>query len=337
MPGPFTIACVVAAAALLCAGLIHLLWPVLRLYAMARPNARSSHATPTPQGGGIAVVTATLVVAAAALYAAGSAFDLRATALLAAATVLIAATGAVDDVVTLGVAPRIALQGIAVALMLWALPDQLRVVPVLPWWIERALMLLAGLWFVNLANFMDGIDWMTVAEVLPIAACVALLGYLGAMPPEPAVAALTLAGAILGFAPFNKPVARLFLGDVGSLPVGLLLAWMLVTLAGSGHLAAALLLPLYYGADATITLARRIVRREPFWEAHRSHFYQRAVDGGASVQGTVQRVFAVNVALAALALATVLIPGRAIGPIGLACGVVLVGALLRSFARHGRQ
>ena len=66
------------------------------------------------------------------------------------------------------------------------------------------------------------------------------------------------AAALIGFAPFNRPVARIFLGDVGSLPIGLLFAWLLVLLAGNGHLAAAVILPLYYLADATLTLLRRM-------------------------------------------------------------------------------
>ncbi len=96
--------------------------------------------------------------------------------------------------------------------------------------------------------------------------------------------ALALLGAILGFAPFNRPVARLFLGDVGSLPIGLVLGWLLLILAVSGHFAAALLLPLYYLADcnhharhAHLSGARAV------WQAHRSHFYQRAVAGGLTV------------------------------------------------------
>ena len=86
---------------------------------------------------------------------------------------------------------------------------------------------------------------------------------LGALPGDAALVALALCGAMVGFAPFNRPVARLFLGDVGSLPIGLLLGWLLILLAGSGHLAAALLLPLYYLADATITLLRRSANGEP--------------------------------------------------------------------------
>ena len=81
-------------------------------------------------------------------------------------------------------------------------------------------------------NFMDGIDWMTVAEVVPVSAGVVLLGAIGTAPPLAVLVALAMLGAIIGFAPFNRPVARLFLGDVGSLPIGLLLGWLMLLLAG---------------------------------------------------------------------------------------------------------
>jgi UDP-N-acetylmuramyl pentapeptide phosphotransferase/UDP-N-acetylglucosamine-1-phosphate transferase len=120
-----------------------------------------------------------------------------------------------------------------------------------------------ALWFVNLVNFMDGLDWMTVAEVVPITAALAAIGFLGYLPWQDAVTSVALCGAMLGFAFFNRPVAKLFLGDVGSLPIGLLLAWLLIVLAASSGRAAAILLPLYYLADSTITLLHRAANREP--------------------------------------------------------------------------
>jgi UDP-N-acetylmuramyl pentapeptide phosphotransferase/UDP-N-acetylglucosamine-1-phosphate transferase len=151
---------------------------------------------------------------------------------------------------------------------------------------------------------MDGLDWMTVAEVVPITGAMIAVGSLGEFPVSATIVAAALCGAMLGFAPFNRPVARIFLGDVGSLPIGLLLGWCLLQLAWSQHIAAALLLPLYYLADATVTLLRRLVRREPFWAAHRSHFYQRATDNGFTVLRVVSEVFALNVGLAVLAIAS---------------------------------
>jgi UDP-N-acetylmuramyl pentapeptide phosphotransferase/UDP-N-acetylglucosamine-1-phosphate transferase len=322
-------------AALLCVGLIVLLHPVLARYALAKPNSRSSHRVPTPQGGGIAVIAATLAASGFGIVSFGVPF----TASLAtafAAVIVMAGVGVADDVRSLAVAPRLLLQALAVAAVIYALPSELRIVPMLPFSIERLLLFVGGLWFVNLVNFMDGIDWMTVVEVIPVTAALVALGSLGALAPEAVVVALALGGAMLGFAYFNRPAARLFLGDVGSLPIGLLLGWALVLLAGAGHLAAALLLPLYYLADATLTLLRRLSSGERIWQAHRTHYYQRATDRGFTVTAIVGRVFIVNLALAALALTTVLAGSRLVDAAALACGAALVGALLYSFTRKRR-
>jgi UDP-N-acetylmuramyl pentapeptide phosphotransferase/UDP-N-acetylglucosamine-1-phosphate transferase len=331
----FWIAIVAAVAS---AGLILALLPILRRLALAHPNARSSHRVSTPQGAGIAVIAATIgatLVFAAFVHSTPDFAkpDLTSLGIVLSAAAMIAVVGAIDDVRTLEVLPRLLLHALAVSAAVASLPVNLHVLAFLPWWVERALLLLAGLWFVNLTNFMDGIDWMTVAEFLPLTAGLALLGWHGALPIEGTVVAAALCGGLIGFAPFNRPVARIFLGDVGSLPIGLLGGWLLMLLAGRGHLAAALILPLYYFADATLTLLRRIGRGEPFWQAHRTHFYQRATDRGLSVREIVARVFAVNLGLVALATATVLWPGRLLDAAALACAAALVGWLLLSFRR----
>jgi UDP-N-acetylmuramyl pentapeptide phosphotransferase/UDP-N-acetylglucosamine-1-phosphate transferase len=321
-----------AFSAVLCAGFIILLRPALRRYALARPNARSSHREPTPQGGGIAVIAATIAAACLGIFGFGAAMT-PPPAILVAAVVLMAFVGAVDDIRPLDVTPRLLLQALAIGAVIYALPDQLRPLPVLPWWLERVALFFAGLWFVNLVNFMDGIDWMTVVEVVPIAAALAVIGYLGALPLDGVPVALALGGAVLGFAYFNRPVAKLFLGDVGSLPVGLLLGWLLALLAGTGSLAAALLLPLYYLADATVTIFRRLLKGEPVWQAHRTHFYQLATERGFSVSDVVGRVFVVNVGLCVLAVASILADVPLADVAALLLGAVMVTWLLVTFAR----
>ena len=320
-------------AAALTAVLILLLRPLLQRYALARPNARSSHSEPTPQGGGIAVIGATIVIiAVAALIVPGILHDPLRLSVILACTVGLAAVGVTDDIRPLEALPRLLLQTVAVIIVIAALPAELRVIPQLSWWLERALMLIGGIWFVNLVNFMDGIDWMTVAEVVPLTACLALFGLIRVLPNDGTIVALVLCGAMLGFAPFNCPVARLFLGDVGSLPIGLLLAWLLVLLAHR-HLTGALLLPLYYLADASITLLIRIAKGEQITQAHRSHFYQRAMDNGFSVIDIVGHVFLLNVILAILAMATVSTPSRALHIATLAVGCALVSLLLYRFTQ----
>ena len=209
------------ASAVLCAALIVVLRPWLVRYALARPNARSSHSVPTPQGGGIAIIAATVVVIALAELATGALAGLSTIGVVLTAAAFLAVIGAIDDLRPISVLPRLVLQIAAAAAVLAVLPTELRVVPWLPYGLERALLLVATLWFVNLVNFMDGLDWMTVAEMLPGTVALAAFGFVGAMPSDSLAITLALAGALIGFAPFNRPVARLFMGDVGSLPIGL--------------------------------------------------------------------------------------------------------------------
>jgi len=319
---------------ILTTGLMVLLRPWLARFAMVQPNTRSSHHKPTPQGGGIAVVVATLLVAWGGVTLSSNLLPYQGGQLLAVsgATALLAVVGALDDIHSLPAAARLAMQCIAVGAVITALPPEVRVIPHVPWGIERAGLFLVGVWFVNLVNFMDGIDWMTVAEAVPVTGAILVLGLAGVMAPLPALVAAALLGAMVGFAPFNKPVARIFLGDVGSLPVGLLLGWLLLQLAAAGHLAAALLLSLYYLADATITLVQRIARAETIWQAHRTHFYQRATDRGLSVTNVVARVFVVNLLLAGLAFITVAAQNIAVSLAMLGAGGAIVLWVLATFA-----
>lgn len=319
----------------ICAALIVLLRPVLQRYALARPNARSSHRIPTPQGGGLAVIIATIAAAAISVSFYGIVASPGLLTVFAAA-ILLALVGAYDDLRTMPVLPRLMMQAAAVGIALWALPAEFHLFQAIPLWAERIVLLIGGLWFVNLVNFMDGLDWMTVAEVVPVMGALVLFGLCGQLPMASTVVALALGGAMIGFAPFNKPVAKLFLGDVGSLPIGLLMGWCLLQLAGSGNLVAALLLPLYYLVDATLTLLRRLMKGEAVWVAHRSHFYQQATDNGFSVIQVVREVFVLNIVLAALAALTIWMKSPAAQGIMLLLGTGAVAIVLYRFS-HQRK
>lgn len=322
-----------AGSALLSALLILLLRPILVRYAMAKPNARSSHRIPVPQGAGMAVIAATVTAVALAGLWAPQQVPLQDIAAVLLGALFIAVVGGVDDWKPVPVVPRLFLQLMAATAVLAALPHDLRILSFVPTWIERALLAIAIMWFVNLTNFMDGLDWMTVAEMLPITAALAAFSLMHANPPEVLPVALALAGALIGFAPFNKPVAKIFLGDVGSLPIGLIVAWGLVVLAGNHHLAAAILLPLYYLADATVTLFLRLSRGEQVWKAHRTHFYQRATNNGFSVIQIVCEVLMLNVVLVILATLSIRPKPFWIDVLLLAVGAVAVAIVLFRFSR----
>lgn len=263
-----------------------------------RPNERSSHDTPTPRGGGIAVIAVLLPawIAAAILSDASIPWPMLAGALL------LAAVSWLDDIKSLGVLWRLGAQIVAVAAGMASIGAPI-FHGLLPPWLDAVAAGFLWLWFVNLYNFMDGIDGIAAMETASIGGGVALVALGAATGPAGAAAwGLALAAAALGFLPWNWQRAKLFLGDVGSVPLGYLAGWLLLSMAAAGGWKAALLLPLYYLADATITLLRRLARGEKVWRAHREHYYQRAVQGGMSHAAVVRAVLAGNLALAGLAL-----------------------------------
>lgn len=327
-----------ASAAVSTAILIVLMRPLLQRYALARPNARSSHKIPTPQGGGIAVVLCVAGVTLALAAQGAPGFREPWVAALVAAVTLLALVGVVDDIRPLPVLPRLLLQLAAATVLVLTVPGAKRILPVIPTEVEITLLVIGLVWFINLTNFMDGIDWMTVAQTVPVGLALVVLGLFGLVPELSQLlpVALALTGALIGFAPFNRHVAKLFLGDVGSLPIGAIVGWLLIVLASAGHLYAALILPLYYLADATITLGRRWLRGENISEAHRSHFYQHAVQRGFTVPQVTGRVITLNALLGVLAIVTVVTPVPFIAHLALAVAVGATAVVLWQF-EQGRR
>lgn len=262
------------------------------------PNKRSSHTGLIPRGGGIAVV-AVLMVTWAIVSTPDNRFEIG-TVLLAA--LLLAGVSWIDDLRSLAPGIRLLAQAAAVLPALVWLDTKGPVFQgLLPGPLDLAIAGLAWLWFINLFNFMDGIDGITGIETAFIGAGIALIaGQTPGFGLDPILPA-TVCAAAIGFLWWNWHPAKVFLGDVGSVPLGFLLGWLLLNLASDGYWAAALILPLYYLADATITLLRRAARRERVWEAHREHFYQYAVQNGRSHATVSTGVGACNAALLGLA------------------------------------
>jgi UDP-N-acetylmuramyl pentapeptide phosphotransferase/UDP-N-acetylglucosamine-1-phosphate transferase len=150
---------------------------------------------------------------------------------------------------------------------------------------------------------MDGIDGIAAVEAIGIGIGLYAIGLVFMKATAAHGQALTIAATMAGFLVWNWHPARIFLGDVGSIPLGLLLGWLLLGLAANGQWAAALILPLYYLADATLTLLRRLLRGALIWQAHREHFYQIAVQRGHSHARVSGAIALVNAVLACLAFA----------------------------------
>jgi UDP-N-acetylmuramyl pentapeptide phosphotransferase/UDP-N-acetylglucosamine-1-phosphate transferase len=259
------------------------------------PNERSSHLAPTPRGGGIALIVASVAAWLFLVVAGALPPSVLVVALAAAGLALISW---LDDLHGLSPGIRLLAQVAAAAAGLWALPHGAIFQGWLPPGLDAVAAALLWVWFANLFNFMDGIDGIAGGEATAVGIGIALVAGTGGafelIAPSVAVAA-----AALGFLVWNWHPARIFMGDVGSVPLGYLLGYLLLALAARGEWAAAVILPLYFLADATLTLLRRLARGERVWQAHREHFYQRAVQRGLRHDAVVLRVVAADLVLIA--------------------------------------
>jgi UDP-N-acetylmuramyl pentapeptide phosphotransferase/UDP-N-acetylglucosamine-1-phosphate transferase len=251
--------------------------------------------------------------------------------IIALAAAALAALSWREDVAGVPIALRLAAHAVAVALGLTVLPPTV-FQGLLPPVADRAVAALMWLWFLNAYNFMDGIDGITGIETaaiglgLAVVAAVAPLGGGGET-----LLALALAAGGLGFLRWNWHPAQIFLGDVGSIPLGYLAGFLVLALAAGGLWAPALILPLYYLADAGITMARRALNGERFWEPHRRHFYQRALADDGDHGAVARIVLAGDILLMALAALASAHPWPA-----LAAAVPVVAAMLVLMERRAR-
>jgi UDP-N-acetylmuramyl pentapeptide phosphotransferase/UDP-N-acetylglucosamine-1-phosphate transferase len=278
--------------------------PVLRRkQVIDRPNDRSSHIVPTPRGAGLAVIP--LVAGFWIALGWGQPAN-HALIWPAVSALFLCALSWFDDLTGLPPLVRFCAHICVVAALLYIQPpDVLYAQGLLPVWADRLVAGFMWVWFINLFNFMDGIDGISGVETLTIGLGITALAFGSSAVAPSAGPAVVLAGAALGFLALNWHPAKIFLGDSGSVPLGLLLGWLLLQLAAVGYWAAAVILPLYYLADATITILRRLARREKIWQAHRQHFYQRAVAGGLSHARVSLAIATVNVGLMVLAAVSI--------------------------------
>ena len=292
------------------------------------PVKRSSHSVPTPRGGGIAVV----IIIVTALFAwsewSGTTYfpgpKSSGIGVVLLATIVLAIASWIDDLRSISPATRLMIHlAVVLGAIAWISPQGMFLQGLLPSWYDMIAVAILWLWFVNLFNFMDGIDGISGVEATSVSVGIALVEFFSpnaGISPWPSAA---IAAVSIGFLWWNWQPARIFLGDVGSVPLGFLIGWLLIEAASAGLWAPALILPLYYLADATITLGLRILRREKIWEAHREHFYQIAVRGGRNHSTVSLAVLATNIALIFLALASLKWAWSAI-----IAAIFVVGALL---------
>ncbi|TAK64093.1 glycosyltransferase family 4 protein [Methylobacter sp.] len=263
------------------------------------PNERSSHSTPTPRGGGVAIVTSFLVVlpvlnwlgllstpVCLALWGAGCA---------------VAVTGFLDDHGHIAARWRLLVHFTAAAWGLYWL-DGFPPITIFGYLLDLGWLGYVGatvyiVWLLNLYNFMDGIDGIAGIEAITVCCSGALMIWLVAPDSTAWMLPVLLATAVLGFLFWNFPPARIFMGDAGSGFLGIMLALLSVQAAWVEPrlLWVWLILLGAFIVDATVTLCRRVVRGEKFYEAHCSHAYQCASRVSGAHRIVTLAVGAINV------------------------------------------
>ncbi len=250
----------------------------LRIRMLDIPNVRSSHTTPTPRGGGLGLVLTFLI--GSSLFVRHS--DIPDTIIIGVvlAGALVATAGFVDDRYHLPAVLRLVVHVLASLILLYVI----QIIPVVPWfstqlalgWFGYVIAGISLVWLLNLYNFMDGIDGLAGVEAVSVVAGAILILWLNGNydPYGPWLAVLGV--AVAGFLVWNLPPARIFMGDVGSGFVGFIIGCFAVLTSGQQgiNLWTWCILLAVFIVDATVTLIRRLLRGERFWQAHRSHAYQ---------------------------------------------------------------
>jgi Fuc2NAc and GlcNAc transferase len=261
------------------------------------PNERSSHDLPTPRGGGIGMVLTWLVAMAALAW--WELLPLPWITAWAGGGALVAAAGWRDDHRSVHPGLRLLIQVVAASwavLWLGGLPE----INLGPASLKlgaggTVLAVLGIVWLTNLYNFMDGIDGLAASQAVGTSLAASCLAW-AAGAENLAIACLSLGAVSAGFLSWNWPPAKIFMGDVGSGWLGF--GFGVLAVAGEHQGAVPLLVWVVllsaFVWDATYTLLARVARGERWYNAHRNHAYQRAVQGGASHRTVTESVMALN-------------------------------------------
>lgn len=267
-----------------------LLTGLIRRYSIARaivdiPNERSSHSRPTPRGGGLSITLFVLLTILVAYYLQLIPFSFMLA--LAGGGFLVAVIGWLDDHYDLPAGWRAAGYLAAAVWALYWVGDMGAIVPggitVPANLLVSLIIVLALAWLTNLYNFMDGTDALAASEAITVGIFAGML-FLLAGERGLALISFAIATAAAGFLFWNRPPAKIFMGDVGSCCIGFLFGVLAILGEQTATVPVTvwIILLAVFICDATFTLLMRLIRREAWYRAHRSHAYQRIVQLGIS-------------------------------------------------------
>ena len=259
------------------------------------PAQHDLHTIPTPWGGGIAVISVILLSWFGLSFYITNSWDSTYNVYLVI-TIIVAIVSLLDDLKNISVSVRFIIYATCCIFTVFVLPSDNNIISnKIPWLLDRIISAISLTWFVNLYNFMDGMDGMTAIETISI--CLGLL-LVNSLLPNSIIPydlfAIIILGAILGFLPFNWHPAKIFIGDVGAVTLGYIIGLLLIIMAFNGYAYISFILPAYYLVDSTFTLFRRLMRKQSIFIRHSDFFFRLAINYGGLNQTTVNYFVIVN-------------------------------------------
>jgi len=284
-------------------------------------SIRPDYKKPPLTGGGIAVVMAIIICLLVADIDYG----------IILALFLLAAMSLLGELIDIPLPVRLLVQLLAVLIAMSVVHIQV-FGGFFPLWLDEAITAFLWVWFINLFKLMDGIDGISPMEMVCIGMGICLITVLsGGVFPDPlSTYALIVATAGCGFLWWNWHPAKILMGEVGSVPIGFLLGYLLLMTVAAGYPYAAAILPAYYLSDATITMISRVYHRKKLFAPHKDYYYMRALRSGRKQDAVVRYIFGINFLLIFQAVYSVIDPALSIFYVGMAYTTVFM--LLGFFA-----
>lgn len=272
------------------------------------PDHRSSHTTPTPTGAGIAIVIS-CVIGFLLIHNSQNfsnwKFAITTSELISTLItfIVLACLSFYDDRKDLSPILRILIHITAVIIGIMHLPDDFLLFDgKFPLITDRVILAIGWIWFINLYNFMDGIDGITAVETITITTGLIILGILGFLPIEIMQYSSIILVTFIAFIIFNWRPAKIFLGDVGTISFGYVIAWLLIRGSVEFSVLSLAILPMYHFIDATFTITKRAFKGEKIWQPHKQHYFQIALAKGRNHSQIVKRIALNNVFLLILSI-----------------------------------
>ena len=265
------------------------------------PSERSNHQILVPKGAGIVIIPL-FIFSILGIFVSQDFFD-KQWFIFLISTVILFIVSLIDDFKNLSAPIRLLVHVITVAISIFVLKEDIykfidnNILEFIDfnrlfifYFFSFALTLI-WVWIINLFNFMDGMDGLTCTQVLFLAFTTNILYLLGYMNENFQFLSLILISLFLAFYSFNKPSAQIFLGDVGSIPVGYIAGLVLIyNFLNGGPIVPLLIISMYYLSDSTLTLIIRIIKKKNIFEAHSDHFYQKILRTGQTHRQVLNKI-----------------------------------------------